>query len=80
MTTYTYSPDGLRTSKTSGNTTTTYVWDGGNIVNEFVSVIEGENTTTTENRYVYGVGRIKAFLDTTEVYYLYNAHGDVVGV
>ncbi|HNX14465.1 MAG TPA: RHS repeat-associated core domain-containing protein, partial [Oscillospiraceae bacterium] len=80
VTNYTYGPDGLRVSKASGNTSTAYVWDGGNITNEFISTTEGENTTTTENRYVYGIGRIKAFLDTTEVYYLYNAHGDVTGL
>jgi len=80
VTNYSYGPDGMRTSKTSGNTSTAYVWDGGNIVNEFISVTEGQTTTTTENRYVYGIGRIKAFLGTVEVYYLYNAHGDVTGL
>jgi len=80
VTSYTYGPDGLRTSKTSGNTSTAYVWDGGNITNEFVSVKVGQNTTTTENRYVYGINRVKAFLNTVETYYLYNAHGDVTGL
>ncbi|HNX15652.1 MAG TPA: RHS repeat-associated core domain-containing protein, partial [Oscillospiraceae bacterium] len=77
---YAYGPDGLRTCKTSGNSTTTYVWDGGNITNEFVSVTVNGNTTTTENRYVYGIGRVKAFLGMTEVYYLYNARGDVINL
>jgi len=80
VTNYTYGPDGLRISKASGNTSTAYVWDGGNITNEFVSVKVGQNTTTTENKYVYGIGRIKATLGTAEVYYLYNAHGDVTGL
>jgi len=80
VTNYTYGPDGLRTCKASGNTSTAYVWDGGNIKNEFVSVTVNGNTTTTQNRYVYGIGKIKAYFGTTEVYYLYNAHGDVTGL
>ena len=69
-TTYTYRPDGLRKSKTTGTTTTTHVWDGSNISFD----IQGSTTT----KYVRGVNLVASVVGTTYTYPLYNGHGDVV--
>ncbi|MBQ7232470.1 MAG: RHS repeat-associated core domain-containing protein, partial [Bacillales bacterium] len=65
FTSYTYRPDGLRHS--IGNTV--HLWDGENIVAD----IE-ENDVTT---YVRGLTLLYAN-DGNEIYYHFNAHGDVV--
>ena len=72
---YTYRPDGLRHSKTSGGTTTRHIWSGSNISGDISS---GDNTG--ESYYVYGIGRIASYssASTLKHYYNYNAHGDVV--
>jgi len=63
---YTYRPDGLRNSKASGSTTTTFLWDGWNMI--------AENKGGTIKTYLYGINLVK----NDSSYYLYNAHGDVV--
>ena len=62
---YTYRPDGLRHS--IGNTV--HLWDGANIVAD----IQGNAITT----YVRGLTLLYAN-DGNEIYYHFNAHGDVV--
>ena len=63
---YTYNAQGIRTSRTIGQTTTHYLLDGGNVIGE----VEGDEIYT----YVRGVNLIFG----RARYYLYNAHGDVV--
>ena len=63
---YTYRPDGLRHSKTTGRATVTHVWDGANIVLDM--------TASSVVKYVRGIG----LLSSGSTYYLHNAHGDVV--
>ena len=62
---YSYNPQGIRTSRTVGTTTTNYLLDGGNVVGE----VTGDATAT----YLRGLNLIS---DGTN-YYLHNAHGDV---
>lgn len=67
---YAYYPGGLRSSKTVGGTTTTYVWDGDQLVLE--------QTGDTVKKYIRGLNLIAQQEGTALTYYLYNAHGDVV--
>ena len=64
--TYTYNAQGIRTSRTVGQTTTNYLLDGGNVI----GAVESDEIDT----YVRGVNLIFG----RARYYLYNAHGDVV--
>ena len=64
---YAYNPKGLRSQKTVGGATKYFVWDGMNIVYEY----DASAGTT----YYYGLHRVSA---GNSLYYLYNAHGDVV--
>ena len=66
ISTYTYAPDGLRTSKTVGDVVTMFVYDNANIIEEIV----GADT----NKYYRGIGIIK---NGDGLYYLYNGQGDV---
>ena len=68
---YTYNGDGQRITKTVDGVTTTYVWNGDNIVYE--------TTGTTEQKYYYGT-ILYAMEDTSGNVYYYgkNIHGDVV--
>ena len=66
--TYEYNANGLRLSKTVDGETTTHVWVGSNIVAE----IEVSGDIISE--YTRGINLIKS----SDEYYLYNAHGDVV--
>ena len=63
---YTYSPDGLRHSKTVGENTTTFVYDNSNIVEEI--------TSDGANKYYRGFEIIK---NGDNLYYIYNGQGDV---
>jgi len=63
---YAYLPDGMRLSKTVGTDTTTFVYDGANIVEEI--------TANGVNKYYRGIEIIK---NDDNVYYLYNGQGDV---
>ena len=67
---YTYYPNDLRKSKTVGGATTTFVWDGQNMVYEYT----GTNATGGK-AYYYGLTLIS---QGNDAYYLYNGHGDVV--
>ena len=63
---YAYLPDGMRLSKTVGDNTTTFVYDGANIIEEI--------TADGVNKYYRGIEIIK---NDDNVYYLYNGQGDV---
>ena len=71
--TYTYLPHGLRSTKSTGDVTTSYVWDGSNTVLERV----GSAVTA---KYFRGINLISSQIGDTANYYLYNAHGDVTGL
>ncbi len=66
---FTYRPDGLRTSKKVGSTTTTHYWDGSQMALESVG--------STYTKYIRGINLIASAGSSTN-YHLYNAHGDVV--
>ena len=63
---YTYSPDGLRFSKTVGEDTITFVYDGANIVEEV--------TEDGATKYYRGLEIIK---NSDGLFYIYNGQGDV---
>jgi YD repeat-containing protein len=63
---YAYRPDGLRHSKSTNNITTTHIWDGANIS---LDIVDG-----VASKYIRGIGLISS----GGIFYLYNAHGDVV--
>ncbi len=63
---YTYSPDGLRHSKTVGGNSTTFVYDNANVIEEI--------TADGTNKYYIGIEIIK---NNNDIYYLYNGQGDV---
>lgn len=63
---YAYTPDGLRHSKTVGVETTTFVYDNANVIEEI--------TSSGENKYYRGIEIIK---NDEGLYYLYNGQGDV---
>jgi len=68
---YKYRFDGLRYSKTVNGEATEFVWDSGNMI----LVLNSTNDVT--EKYVYGINLIKSDIYG---YYLYNGHGDVVGL
>lgn len=63
---YTYSPDGLRHSKTVDGETTTFVYDVANVIEEI--------TADGTNKYYRGIEIVK---NDDGLYYLYNGQGDV---
>ena len=65
---YSYLPNGLRKDKTVDGETTTHVWVGSNIV------LELDSDGAVIDTYTRGINLIKS----SDEYYLYNAHGDVV--
>ena len=67
--TYTYYPTNLRKTKTANLATTTFVWDGSNMVLEYT------NSASAGKVYIYGFTLIS---QGNSLYYIYNAHGDVV--
>lgn len=67
---YTYNSQGIRTSKTVNDETTSFILDGGNVVAE-----QKDNNTIIYARGINLISRIQ--LDKEE-YYLFNDHGDVV--
>ena len=70
--TNTYNADNLRTTKTVGNTTTEYVWDGQNLVSE-----TKQGTTDTYTYDMTGVHTRKH--GNTVTSYLKDYHGNVIG-
>ncbi len=66
VSTYTYAPDGLRLSKTVDGETTTFVYDGANIIEEV--------TPTDTKKYYRGIEIVK---NDDNLYYIYNGQGDV---
>ena len=70
--TNTYNADNLRTTKTVGNTTTEYVWDGQNLVSE-----TKQGTTDTYTNDMTGVHTRKH--GNTVTSYLKDYHGNVIG-
>jgi uncharacterized protein RhaS with RHS repeats len=74
MISYSYRPDGLRYSKTSGDNTTIHLWDGQNIA---ADVDESYNV---QANYLRGINLLASedSAGNNVRYYLYNAHGDVV--
>ncbi|MBN1622729.1 MAG: hypothetical protein JXN10_07385, partial [Clostridia bacterium] len=67
---YTYNADGLRTTKTVNGAKTRHIWSGANIIFEISS--------TDEVQYIRGINLICMDDGTTESFYMFNAHGDVV--
>ena len=65
-TTYTYDGNNLRTSKTSGGSTTEFLYDGVNIV--------GEKTNTDVKTYIRGK---EILLDSDGIFYHHDTHGSV---
>lgn len=63
---YSYSPDGLRHSKTVGGNTTIFAYDNANVIEEI--------TADGTNKYYRGIEIIK---NNNDLYYLYNGQGDV---
>ena len=74
VTNYTYTPDGMRRSKTTKGVTTQFYWDRGYISNE-----ETNNILTATN--FIGAGGIFGRQTTSNTsYMLKNGHGDVVSL
>lgn len=71
---YAYNAEGLRTSKTVNNVTTSHIWDGQEIALE----LNGSGAVT--NKYVRGINLIYSEdgAGVNRRYYVYNGHGDVV--
>jgi len=65
---YTYYPNGLRKTKTVNGVTTTYVWDGDQLVYE---------SDVTQRKYVRGPLLAASVVGSTKTYYLYDDHGNV---
>src|SRR3989339_1756212 len=70
---YSYDSDGLRASKSVNGSKTDYIWDGQNIVSEI-------NNGTLTNKYIRGINLIYGDLNGVKNWYLFNGHGDVVGL
>jgi len=74
LATYTYNPNGLRHSKNADSEKRVHIWDGANIIaetggNNFIAV------------YIRGINLLWRSTGTgDQTIYLYNAHGDVVGL
>ena len=73
QTTYTYNAQGIRTSKSAANNTVKFLLDGGNVVGEVQS---GVLTAA----YLRGINLIRRVIMSGAEYYLFNGHGDVVGL
>lgn len=69
---YEYAPNGLRLNKKINGNTTSYVWDGTNIV--------FEKESTNEVKYIRGINLISRQTATSDQYYLFNVHGDVTAL
>ena len=67
--TYAYKPDGLRLSKIINGEKTTHIWDGSNIAMEL------DSSGNVIDKYVRGINLIR---NDSNIYYVFNAHGDVV--
>lgn len=70
---YAYNAKGIRTAKTIGADRTSYLLDGSNVVTEV------KNNAVSAN-YIRGTNLISKEADNSTSYYLYNAHGDVIGL
>lgn len=69
---YTYNGDGLRMSKTVNGTITSHIWNGTNIA--------GDVTNGNVTKYIRGIQLISSKTGSNEIFYTYNAHGDVVQI
>ena len=69
-TAYTYNAQGIRVAKTTAESRTDFLLDGGNVA--------AEQTDGDITAYLRGVNLIARSDGGTTEYYLYNAHGDVV--
>ena len=67
---YFYNEEGKRISKTVGDNTTKYIYDGNNLILE----LDKENNELATN--TYGINLIKRKTDKVG-YYIYNSHGDI---
>jgi len=70
--TYSYKADGLRISKTVDNSTTKHIWDGSYICLE----LDGSDAVIA--KYIHGLNLIAAESNGFRLYYLYNAHSDII--
>lgn len=70
---YAYNAKGIRTAKSVGAERTSFLLDGGNVVTEV------KNNAVSAN-YIRGTNLISKEADNSTSYYLYNAHGDVIGL
>jgi len=69
---YTYYTNGLRKTKTVSGLTTTYVWDGDQLVYE-----TGSGTT---KKYIRGLSLVACVEGSAPTYYQHDAHGNVVAL
>ena len=82
-TTYTYTASGLRESKTtSDGVQTFFVWDGGNMVLEYVVTDEYQLIADYKKYYAYGADGLAYRKDSDGSVYTYNTNyrGDVLSV
>ena len=70
-TAYTYNAQGIRTSKVTANTTTSFLLDGGDVVGEMQNGV-------LISAYLRGINLIRRVIMGGVKYYLFNGHGDVV--
>ena len=73
-TSYTYTPEGLRSSKTQNGQTTKFYWDRG-----YIST-ESRNSTVTAKNYIGISGVFAREANNITDYMLKNGHGDVVSL
>jgi RHS repeat-associated protein len=71
--TNTFNAEGLRVSKTADGITTYYCY-------EYNQVIKEQDSTGSVAYNTYGTNLISREVDGSQVYYLYNGHGDVTGL
>ena len=71
---YEYDSEGKRISKTSDDDTVVFIYEGRDIILE----VDEEDNVLAQN--IYGNALVARETDSVKGYYLYNGHGDVVGI
>jgi len=72
--TYKYNAEDYRVEKTTGESTTLYLYEVDKVI------LETDSTGTQKALNVYGTNLLYRSLGNEEYYYLYNAHGDVTAL
>ena len=68
---YSYDGNGLRVEKTSGSTTTVYIFSGAKVIAEYVN---GASPTNPTREYVYAGGALLASISATTTTYYHQDH------